>query len=71
MISVCEVYIGDGGPHMAAPITHFALLEGGSTALGEADLRAEVKFPAGGRELKGAAPSLPPAASTHTPTPGA
>ncbi|MPC71115.1 hypothetical protein E2C01_065384 [Portunus trituberculatus] len=72
MVSVGEVHIGDGGPHVTAPVTHFALLEGGAAALGEADLGAEVKLPAGGGELEGAAPSLPiTAAAAHTPTPRA
>lgn len=71
MISVGEVHVGDCGPHVAAPVTHFALLEGGAAALGEADLGTKMEFSAGGGELEGAATTLPAASSTHTPTPGA
>lgn len=70
VVSVGEVDVSDGGPHVAAPVTHFALLEGGAPTLGKTDFGAEVKLPAGGGELEGAAPALA-AAPTHTPAPGA
>lgn len=63
MVAVSKVYIGDSGPDVAAPVAHFTLLEGRSTALGEADLGAEVSIAAGGGQLEGARPPLATAAA--------
>lgn len=70
MVPVGEVHVGDGGPHVPAPVAHFALLERSSPALREAHLGAEVSVAARRRELEGAA-TPPPAARAHAPAPRA
>lgn len=70
MVTVGEVDVGDSGSDVAAPVTHFALLEGGAATLGEAHLGAEVSVSAGGGQLEGAGAPLS-AAGAHAPTPRA